>query len=218
MSPFSIAGDVFRWIADVIYWIANRVPDIPFIGDWIEDRLDDIAWFILQIALAFYKLDEWWDIVWDFMFDIPNKLINIWQYLIDKLEPVWNWFVDVAGWVAGILAPVYSWVVSWVADVAGSIKTWFLDTLPGYLADFGKVVKGWLSDLDIVWNNKFNPFKPLLDLWIFYGKRLVDFLSDPVGYIAAALEAALIIMLQFVGWPFLKAIEAFLDRIWWSED
>ena len=218
MSPFSIAGDVFRWIAEVIYWIADRVPDIPFIGDWIEDRLDDIAWFILQISLAFYKLDEWWDIVWDFLFDIPNKIIHIWQYLIDKLEPVWDWFLNAGEWLWGQLTGVFDWVTSFVWDAIDAVKDWFTDTLPGYFADFGEWVWDQLDELDAIWESKWSPLKALIDVWNFYGKQLVDFLSNPVGYIAACLEAALIVMLQFVGWPFLRAIEAFLNRIWDEEE
>lgn len=218
MSPFSIASKVFAWIAQVVYWLSDRVPDIPFIGDWIGDRLEEIGDFLVDIALAFITLDEWWDTVWDFLFDIPNKIINIWQYLIDKLEPVWDWFLNAGSWLWGQLTDVFDWVTAFVAQAVRTVRDWFLETLPGYFADFGEWVWDQLDELDAIWESKWSPLKPIIDFWAFFGKKAVDFFNDPIAWFAAVFAAGFELFLQTAGWPFLKVIEAFLVRIWDEED
>ena len=218
MSPFSIAASVFSWIADAFDWLADLIPDIPFLGDWARAPFKALETYFDSIASAFTTLDDLWDYSWDRIIGAWGEIGKVWNWIWDCGEKAYNFFLDAGGWLWGQLVGVYRWVEGHVLDAISAVKYWFLDTLPGYFADFGKWVWDQLDELDAIWESKWSPLKPLIDFWTWNAKQLVDFTSDPVGYLAAALGGALALFLQTAGWPFLRVIEAFLVRIWDEEE
>lgn len=190
---------------DWVDWWIVVIPPFSFTpGKWIETALD---WLLGPV-----------NYIWDRIIGAWNELGKIWNIIIDQLGKVWNWFVDIGKWAAGLLIDVYRWVEGQVLDAVNTVKTWFTETIPGYFADFGKVVKGWLKTLTDTWNTTIAAFKPILDFWTYFGKRATDFFNDPVGWFAAVFGAGFALFLQTAGWPFLRVIEGFLGRIWDEEE
>ena len=190
---------------DWVDWWIVVIPPFSFTpGKWVETAID---WLLVPVNYT-----------WDQLISAWRELGKVWNWIWDCGVKVYNWWLDVGGWLWGQLTGVFEWVTSFVVGIAGALKTWFLETLPGYFADFGEWVWDQLDELDAIWESKWSPLKPVIDFWTWYGKQLVDFTSDPVGYLAAALGAALEIFLKTAGWPFLRVIEAFLIRIWDEEE
>jgi len=188
-----------------VNWQFIVVPPISFTpGLWIETAID---WVVPWINSAL----TWGQQAW-------NKAADAWNKALEALGKINNWLSNTWAW---FFSSITSWwestkwtVLGWVENV----KAWFLQVLPGKLAEWWEGIKSTLGDIGGAILTALIPFKPILDFWNWKGKAMVDFFGNPQAYIAALLGDALGLFLKMAGWPFLHAIEFFLDRIWEEEE
>lgn len=182
-----------------------RVPteDI-MIGQKIEGAID---WLIDQINTVWAWLNDAWDMA---------AGAAIWIALYGA--NLWDWFSGADAWVLGILdtwwdtafEAVTSWVMArydWLLEIAGDFEGWLLGLDDWFIDRFAAAISPLTQAIG-----------PVLAFFDFVGEELVEFVNNPPGYIADKLGEALGLFLAVAGWPFLHAIEFFLDRIWEEEE
>lgn len=185
------------------WWDNPLIPIPPFSftpGLWIEAAID---WAITFIDTAL----SWGKTAWAWAEDAWNKATEA--------------LGKIGGWLQYAASIITDTIVNWWRGVLPTLQDWFWNT---YDSLFKKASDAWdwilnankwvREQLDEYLPDWFLPFRSLLGFWDNFGKKAVDFFNDPGGW----FEAAFTWFLGIASWPFLRAIEAFLNRIWDEEE
>ena len=203
MNPFYELASVVHQIRLWCYTIASAIWDNSFVpdilGDWFYSLytwLDDVRGWIgtlavwysgllesLQEIFSWRSIVEWWQ-------GAINKFNEIWDWFIDKFMFVWDiieaWWSGVADTVKGWIEVAKQWVVGLIEDAQAGIdwltvewdKFWN-DTLPGLL-DF--------ETFQVFWDDLWRTLSAPLELLETFGGSIVEFFSDPFGWIYDRLD------------------------------
>jgi len=190
-----LCGNVAEWIR----WLADRASGIWVIGNWIEDRLYWIADAVIDIGIAFWAFA---DALWKFE-EATGEKVNWWD-VPDLVRVVWPWLDT----IDDRIREVVSALIPALPDIPSMIQDFFENT-----------VKPWVESLiptDIV-----RPWE-VWDLIADKVKELIPEIEIPeipdFDWLVEKIEDAMVLFLEKASWPFLHALEAFLNRIWWEEE
>ena len=210
--------DAFGTVGQWFYKLGDKLDDIPLVGGAIEDICDWIADRFLAIAIFVMNAAYWADGLWDRVTDIYGAVQDAWEWVFNQGWALWNWFLNIDDWFYQSLWP-------YITGVIGDVASWFVGAY-GWLIEGGRNVIDWFAGIDDwfasrwydIWGTISDPVSAIIDFFNEFGEKIVGFFNNPGAYIAAFLGEALELFLEVAGWPFLHAMELFLDRIWEEEE
>jgi len=202
--PFNAIGDIFDGFQRGVRSWAETAGDIDFklanLLTWegISDKIKSIFFGDKSVS------DYIWDEITDFVDEhIKPTLDSLW----DKATEIYNYIDDS---IDKLEIPDWS-------SLSGGAEEWLREQLYKLLP-WGDLPDLSMSEEAAAWLGKSIDGIPwLADIKSWYDSVVSDardFLDDPQGWLSRNLEGAFSGMLALASWPLLRAIEAFINRMW----
>lgn len=202
--PFNAIGDIFDGFQRGVRSWAETAGDIDFklanLLTWegISDKIKSIFFGDKSV------FDYIWDEITDFVDEhIKPTLDSLW----DKATEIYNYIDDS---IDKLEIPDWS-------SLSGGAEEWLREQLYKLLP-WGDLPDLSMSEEAAAWLGKSIDGIPwLADIKSWYDSVVSDardFLDDPQGWLSRNLEGAFSGMLALASWPLLRAIEAFINRMW----
>jgi len=210
--------DFFGTIGSRFYNLGDKLDDIPLVGGALEDIADWIGDRFLDVATWVYNAALWGDDVWYDLLDVWGDLGNIWDWIWQRGEVLWGWLANIDNWFAFTIWPYLQGILGDVADWFIGAYDWLITGASNIIDWFAGIDAWFASRWQDMWGTVSDSVSAVIDFFNEFGEKIVGFFNNPGAYIAAFLGEALELFLEVAGWPFLHAIELFLDRIWEEEE
>jgi hypothetical protein len=164
-----------------------------FVTDWVPRHVVDA---LAAFGRAFVEplarmVTSWWDrlvFAARWVADYAGRLVEwVDRWLgtaVDFLARAGRWLLDFAIGVGRDLVDFFTRVGRWLLDFALDVGR----TLVRYFLDFGRTLWEWLRDHAFGLVFLFGPFWPLVDLLWRNRAAIVDFLTDPLGFVRERLQ------------------------------
>lgn len=238
-SIFSYIASGFRSVSDFFYELSEHLSGATFIGDWLAspftsvgDIFGEISTTLESWAIAAGDLDlqialilSWEGIsekITTYLFDGKSPFDFIWDEITDfidehvkpTLDSLWDSATDLYSYIDNQIDNLE--IPSW-DDLSGGAEEWFRNLLYKILP-WGDAPDLSMSEEAAAWlGNSIDGIPWLADIKSWYDSVVSDardFLDDPQGWLSRNMEGAFKGMLSLAGWPLLRAIEAFINRMW----
>jgi len=238
-STFSYIASGFRSVSDFFYELSEYLSSATFIGDWLAgpfilvgDIFGEMATTLESWAIAAGDLDlqianiiTWEGIrdaietnlfegksLFTFISDVLTDFFD--EQIKPTLDGLWDKATDIATYIDTQIenleipdwASLSDGASEWLRDQLYKLLPWGdapdLSMLEEASAWLGNSIDGipWLSDIKSWYDNVVSDARDILD--------------DPQGWLSKNLEGAFSSMLKLAGWPLLRAVEAFVNRMW----
>jgi len=236
---FLYLADWLQRLRDVFWELADTVEGAPIIGDWLAYPFDAIGnlfdgfqrgvrdWAATAGDLDF-KLSDLltWDGIselitthlfdgkspWDFINDEITDFID--EHVKPTLDSLWDSATDLYTYIDNSIDNLE--IPDW-DSLSGGAEEWLRNQLYKLLP-WGDAPDLSLADEAAAWlGSAIDGIPWLADIKSWYDNVVSDardFLDDPQGWLSKNLEGAFSGMLAVAGWPLLRAIEAFINRMW----
>ena len=202
--PFNVLGDIFDGFQrDVRDWAATA-------GDLDLKLSDLLTWEGISEKITTYLFDgkSPFDFIWDEITDFIDEHVK------PTLDGLWDKATEIYNYIDNAIDTLE--IPDW-DSLSGGAEEWFRNLLYKILP-WGDVPDLSMSEEAAAWlGNSIDGIPWLADIKSWYDSVVSDareFLDDPQGWLSRNLEGAFSGMLALAGWPLLRAIEAFINRLW----
>jgi len=201
----------FNWVGDISDAIQRGVRSwSPTARDWDYKLGDILTWEGItdKISATFFDdkspLDFFTDALTDF-FD---------EHVKPTLDSLWDSATDLYNYIDNQIDNLE--IADW-DSLSGGAEEWLRDLLYKLLPWGDAPDLSMLEEASAWLGNSIDGIPWLADIKSWYDSVVSDareFLDDPQGWLSRNMEGAFSGMLSLAGWPLLRAIEAFLNRMW----